>query len=229
LIDVSRFSDDANTAKAGPQDGALFDAHGRNFHAAWKALRENKQYFFFITNLGYKAEGRGDGRAAYLAKSFSEFCAESFMHFVVERNGLLEHVQSLADEPTTPREVNAAWSDAIAVLRHSRIGSSEHCSSRIESAPPECLAGDERPRAGGVVGGGVGEVASTVRGSVGPRYSRRWLCRKMSCHVHHPQIRTAKPSGRRWRESVGRRGRGCDGCAVVVGGLCGRRRGRRSG
>jgi hypothetical protein len=62
---------------------------------------------------GNAAESRGAGRGGYLAKQFTEFCAESFMHLALKKAALLDHVTKIPDEEA---DVKAAWQSALGVL-----------------------------------------------------------------------------------------------------------------
>jgi hypothetical protein len=106
----------------GKVDGSLlsqtekgkFSADGMLMFRAWEILRQNGGQYMFGASMGagYDAQSR----QAYQAATFTEFCAESFMHMAVEVSALIAHTTALRQDPNTPPEVIGAWANVFGVL-----------------------------------------------------------------------------------------------------------------
>lgn len=96
------------------KEEAKFTVDGKTFYEAWAVLRANQGEHMLGVDMGKvdTAQNRKD----YQAKTFTEFCAESFMHVVKEPEKLTAHVQNLEANPLTPPEVIRAWTDVFGIL-----------------------------------------------------------------------------------------------------------------
>jgi len=112
LLTGKKWTDAANRGTEPPHAAAL-TATGHKFYKAWKVLRDRPEFFFIVDMPGSATASRGDGRRAYLAEQFTEFCADSFMHFALKEAQLRDHVDRL---PDTEVAVQEAWQQALSVL-----------------------------------------------------------------------------------------------------------------
>jgi hypothetical protein len=112
LLTGEKWTDAANHGTEQPHAAAL-TATGHKFYEAWKVLRDRPEFFFIVDMPGTATASRGVGRRAYLAEQFTEFCADSFMHFALKEAKLRDHVDRL---PDTEVAVKEAWQHALSVL-----------------------------------------------------------------------------------------------------------------
>jgi hypothetical protein len=112
LLTGINWSVEADYGNQAPDDNAL-EADGQTFYQAWQVIRQKPQFFFVVDMPGDASEATGAGRQGYLARKFSEFCADSFMHLALKKADLQAHVQNL---PGSETDVRKAWHNALAVL-----------------------------------------------------------------------------------------------------------------
>ncbi|MFL5909960.1 MAG: hypothetical protein ACJ768_05255 [Gaiellaceae bacterium] len=84
----------------------------RKLYEAWGILRARNGEHLLGVDLG---TGRNQAqRRDYQAKTFSEFCAESFMH--VATREIQAHYQHITTDQSVPPEARRAWETAIKIL-----------------------------------------------------------------------------------------------------------------
>jgi hypothetical protein len=91
-----------------------FSADGMLMFRAWEVLRRNGRQYMFGASMS--AADDAQSRQAYQAATFTEFCAESFMHMAVEVSALIAHTTALRQDANTPPEVIRAWADVFGIL-----------------------------------------------------------------------------------------------------------------
>ncbi|MBE7384806.1 MAG: hypothetical protein F6J95_025755 [Leptolyngbya sp. SIO1E4] len=112
-------------------DAATLTKHGKEFYDAWLILRrENGQYMLGLplTDQADHPMKSPSGRQKYMAESFTEFCAETFMYMAMHRQDLKSHVRQLHEDQKVPKQVKEAWIDVIRVL--------ERCEEKIIHTRP---------------------------------------------------------------------------------------------
>lgn len=97
-----------------------FTDDGALFFKAWEVLRQNSADRMFGMSLGTDSTDE-ESRRNYQAATFTEFCAESFMHMAVEESALATFVINLARRKGTPREVLVAWRDVLRILQKYKL------------------------------------------------------------------------------------------------------------
>jgi len=112
LLTGEKWTEAANKGQENPDERAL-EADGLNFYNAWRVLSRHPRYFFITDMPGDSEQAKGEGRRKYLAENFNEFCADSFMHFALNREELIQHVENLQ---ATEGGVKQAWRIARDIL-----------------------------------------------------------------------------------------------------------------
>ena len=99
----------------------VLNTGGKALYAQWKVLRKHPEYLVVqdlrLDHLGDKVSTiRGEGRQAYVAGSFTEFCAECFALLALNSQEFKAIIDEWCNCESVPGEVKAAWSKALEVL-----------------------------------------------------------------------------------------------------------------
>ena len=95
------------------KETASLNGEGQAFYKAWLTLRQDKAGLFAVSLGGGREEAQ---RQEYVSKSFTEFCAESFMHYAIERQAFRAYLDALPQKGAAA-EVIAAWAAVWSLLQ----------------------------------------------------------------------------------------------------------------
>ena len=92
---------------------------GTAFYEAWKILqREDGRYMLGLALSDESGDSTKSpaGRQQYMARSFNEFCAESFMYMALHKGSLYRHYRRRRDDPNVPDDVKQALATTFRIL-----------------------------------------------------------------------------------------------------------------
>lgn len=92
---------------------------GTAFYEAWKILRREEGRYMLglaLSDEGSQSAKSPKGRQRYMAGSFNEFCAESFMYMALSKGALYRHYRRRRDDPNVPGDVKQALATAFRIL-----------------------------------------------------------------------------------------------------------------